>query len=97
MSIARPTMRNLENISRGCRKRLFTSTLLLLALVSTITAKNPKDDFCRRFGHQTTVIDDKLYIDGGYFNHADFPQDSTNYSSKLGEQADHRQRIGSQG
>jgi hypothetical protein len=28
--------------------------------------ENPLKDFCRRYGHQTAVIDRKLYIDGGW-------------------------------
>jgi hypothetical protein len=27
---------------------------------------DPLKDFCRRYGHQTAVIDRKLYIDGGW-------------------------------
>jgi len=27
---------------------------------------NPLTNFCRRYGHQTAVIDNKLYIDGGW-------------------------------
>ena len=38
--------------------------LLLFARVS-LQQKDPLIDFCRRFGHQTCVIDTKLYIDGG--------------------------------
>lgn len=26
---------------------------------------DPLNDFCRRFEHQTTIIDNKLFIDGG--------------------------------
>lgn len=28
--------------------------------------QDPLKDFCRRYGHQTAVIDRKLYIDGGW-------------------------------
>jgi hypothetical protein len=62
----------------------FIWTRAILALLLTVdwaTAKNPKDDFCRRFAHQTTVIDDKLYIDGGWVNFDDFQQTHENYSS----------------
>ncbi|KAK4243275.1 hypothetical protein C7999DRAFT_18358 [Corynascus novoguineensis] len=41
--------------------------------------QNPRDNFCRRYGHQTTVIDDKLYIDGGYVNFDTFPTDNKTY------------------
>lgn len=42
---------------------------------------SPETNFCRRFGHQTTVIDDKLYIDGGYINWNPLTQYPNNYSS----------------
>lgn len=56
--------------------------LLLLFAVNLVIAKNPKDNFCRRFAHQTNVIDDKLYIDGGWVNFDDFQQTHANYSSQ---------------
>lgn len=43
--------------------------LLLWLFVSSAYAQAPQDplkDFCRRYGHQTTIIDRKLYIDGGW-------------------------------
>jgi len=43
--------------------------LSLCFFVSSILAQapeNPLTDFCRRYGQQTTVIDDRLYIDGGW-------------------------------
>ncbi|KAH0845880.1 hypothetical protein FOPE_12243 [Fonsecaea pedrosoi] len=49
---------------------LASSLLLLLALLTAQTvAQAPVDplrNFCRRYGHQTAVIDRKLYIDGGW-------------------------------
>lgn len=42
---------------------------LLWLLISPAIAQAPQhplDDFCRRYGHQTAVIDRKLYIDGGW-------------------------------
>ncbi|KIW27898.1 uncharacterized protein PV07_07596 [Cladophialophora immunda] len=49
---------------------LASSLLLLLALLTAQTvAQAPADplrNFCRRYGHQTAVIDRKLYIDGGW-------------------------------
>ncbi|KZM21775.1 hypothetical protein ST47_g7169 [Ascochyta rabiei] len=39
---------------------------LLFAWVAVVAAQqDPIEDFCRRHQHQTCVIDDKLYIDGG--------------------------------
>ncbi|KAF1347039.1 hypothetical protein BDV97DRAFT_371569 [Delphinella strobiligena] len=43
---------------------------------------NPLTDFCRRFAHQTTIIDRKLYIDGGLVNYGGSLQsDPTNYTN----------------
>lgn len=42
---------------------------LLWLLISPAIAQAPQrplEDFCRRYGHQTAVIDRKLYIDGGW-------------------------------
>ncbi|KAI3581889.1 hypothetical protein IWW34DRAFT_802708 [Fusarium oxysporum f. sp. albedinis] len=65
-----------------CRAWSLPETILALLLtVNWATSKNPKDDFCRRFAHQTTVIDDKLYIDGGWVDFDDFQQTHENYSN----------------
>jgi hypothetical protein len=69
----------------GSRKQALLALRLLFA-VHWVIAKNPKDNFCRRFAHQTTVIDDKLYIDGGWVNFDDFQQTHANYSSKSARQ-----------
>jgi hypothetical protein len=53
-----------------------------LVLLDTTSAQlDPVKDFCRRFGHQTAVIDRKLYIDGGFMNFNPLSQYPTNYSS----------------
>jgi hypothetical protein len=44
--------------------------------------KDPLKDFCRRFGHQTAVVDDRLYIDGGFINYRPLEQNPLNYSSE---------------
>jgi hypothetical protein len=44
--------------------------------------KDPINDFCRRFGHQSTIIDDKLYIDGGLVDWNPISENPANYSSK---------------
>lgn len=49
---------------------------------SSLAQKDPVVDFCRRFGHQTTVIDRKLYIDGGFINFNPLLSNPTNYTSK---------------
>jgi hypothetical protein len=44
---------------------------LLFVLLDFVLSQAPRDplrDFCRRFSHQTAVIDQRLYIDGGYVN-----------------------------
>jgi hypothetical protein len=46
--------------------------------------QDPLLNFCRRFGHQTAVIDQKLYIDGGLVDWNPISQYPSNYSSKLG-------------
>jgi hypothetical protein len=73
---------------QSCRKiGTLSLSLLSLFVVFSVAAKdsiqNPRDDFCRRFSHQTTVIDDKLYIDGGWVNFQGFQKDHINYSSML--------------
>lgn len=42
--------------------------LFLLFLLPTLAQPptDPLKGFCRRYGHQTAVIDRKLYIDGGW-------------------------------
>ena len=44
---------------------LLISTLFALPTPAQPPA-DPLKDFCRRYGHQTAVIDRKLYIDGGW-------------------------------
>lgn len=39
-------------------------------------------DFCRRFDHRATVLNNKLYVDGGYINYNPLDQNPTNYTSK---------------
>ncbi|KAK3357381.1 hypothetical protein B0T25DRAFT_589681 [Lasiosphaeria hispida] len=42
---------------------------------------DPVKNFCRRFGHQTAVIDKKLYIDGGFINYNPLSQYPANFTS----------------
>jgi hypothetical protein len=43
---------------------------------------NPLESFCRRFAHQTTTIDRRVYIDGGYVNYGGSVTPSTvNYTN----------------
>lgn len=45
--------------------RLFPLLVLFAISAVTYTQQDPIQDFCRRHQHQTCVIDNKLYIDGG--------------------------------
>ena len=56
---------------------------LNFAALSLQDTKDPLIDFCRRFGHQTAVIDRRLYIDGGLVNWNPISQNPLNYTSKL--------------
>ncbi|KAK4231534.1 autophagy-related protein 3 [Podospora fimiseda] len=58
--------------------------LLSLALIQVKTASaqlDPVKNFCRRFGHQTAVIDRRLYVDGGMINYNPLSQYPLNYSN----------------
>ncbi|KAF2468798.1 uncharacterized protein BDR25DRAFT_264696 [Lindgomyces ingoldianus] len=58
---------------------------LIVALSTGVLSQQSKDplkDFCRKFGHQTAIVDDKLYIDGGIVNWGPLNQNSLNYSNK---------------
>ncbi|KAK4237907.1 autophagy-related protein 3 [Achaetomium macrosporum] len=75
---------------RGLRRphssRFASACISLLVLLSVFTGNSsaqpdPVDNFCRRFGHQTAVIDRKLYIDGGFINYNPLSQYPTNYSN----------------
>ncbi|KAG4439465.1 hypothetical protein IFR05_005044 [Cadophora sp. M221] len=54
---------------------------LLLFVGLSLQQKDPVKDFCRRFGHQTAVIDRKLYIDGGFVNWNPISQNRNNYTN----------------
>lgn len=57
--------------------------ILLSCLAKESSAQlDPIKNFCRRFGHQTALIDRKLYIDGGFLNYNPLSQYPTNYTSK---------------
>ncbi|KAK5655803.1 hypothetical protein OQA88_5341 [Cercophora sp. LCS_1] len=40
---------------------------------------DPLRDFCRRWGHQTAVVDNRLYVDGGWVNWKPFNEESNNF------------------
>jgi hypothetical protein len=56
--------------------------LLLAFFAGPSDQLDPVKNFCRRFGHQTAVIDRKLYIDGGFMNYNPLSQYPTNYTSE---------------
>jgi len=61
--------------------KLFAILVLLVEL--SWAQKDPLNDFCRRFGHQTAVIDEKLYVDGGQVDWNPIVQNDQNYTRKL--------------
>ncbi|RDW91632.1 hypothetical protein BP5796_02797 [Coleophoma crateriformis] len=61
---------------------LFLTLFSLALLVKTTTQqKDPLNDFCRRFGHQTAVVDRKLFIDGGLVDWNPISQNPLNYTN----------------
>ncbi|KAK3380538.1 hypothetical protein B0T24DRAFT_519653 [Lasiosphaeria ovina] len=65
------------HISRPHSLQLLTLHLLALSAAQY----DPVKDFCRRFGHQSAVVDNKLYIDGGFVNWKPFTESSQNYTN----------------
>jgi hypothetical protein len=48
----------------------------------TIGSTDPLNDFCRRFAHQTTIVGNRLFIDGGLVNYGGSVSPSTtNYTN----------------
>ncbi|KAL1624532.1 hypothetical protein SLS54_003875 [Diplodia seriata] len=52
-----------------------------LAALQPAHAKDPIRDFCRRWGHQTAVVDNRLYIDGGQLTWNPMSQNPLNYTN----------------
>ncbi|KAL8295022.1 hypothetical protein RB600_000809, partial [Gaeumannomyces tritici] len=56
--------------------------MMIFSLVQvSLQQQDPVKNFCRRFAHQTTIVDRKLYIDGGFVNWnpvARNPENATN-------------------
>lgn len=67
--------------------RLAPCWLALCLLFSRVVVSQDQDqdqidNFCRRFAHQTTFIDDKLYVDGGYVDYGGQIDETTvNYTN----------------
>jgi hypothetical protein len=60
-----------------------TLGLALVFLPLSWGQKDPLNDFCRRFGQQSAVIDSRLYIDGGLVDWNPISQNPQNYTSEL--------------
>jgi hypothetical protein len=75
-------MRAASHLSSLLQDQALLAFILLVIVQGIYGLQNPLDNFCRRYGHQTTVIDDKLYIDGGWVDYDTFPEDPIDYSSK---------------
>lgn len=79
----------MDTVHNGTKHRGLLSRQLPLALLMVVllfssfsyAQKDPVNNFCRRFGHQTAVIDRKLYIDGGFINYSPLADDPTNYTN----------------
>ncbi|KAK7730861.1 hypothetical protein SLS53_008939 [Cytospora paraplurivora] len=56
-------------------------TILTCLVSASLQQRDPVQNFCRRFGHQTTVIDNNLYIDGGLINWNPISTYNQNYSN----------------
>ncbi|KAK3339706.1 hypothetical protein B0T25DRAFT_511899 [Lasiosphaeria hispida] len=56
---------------------------LLCSWVASTAAQgfDPVKDFCRRFGQQSAVVDDRLYVDGGFVNYKPLTESSLNYTN----------------
>jgi hypothetical protein len=60
-------------------RRLFFAAILLAS--PSLQAKDPIQDFCRRWGHQTAEVDGKLYIDGGQVTWNPMSTNPLNYTN----------------
>ncbi|ROW17560.1 hypothetical protein VPNG_00897 [Cytospora leucostoma] len=56
-------------------------TMITCFVSASLQQRDPVQNFCRRFGHQTTVIDNNLYIDGGLINWNPISTYEQNYSN----------------
>ncbi|KAF7544117.1 hypothetical protein G7046_g9852 [Stylonectria norvegica] len=71
------------SLSRTNELRQHFVVLVLLACYAGISLqqRDPINNFCRRWGHQTAVVDDKLYVDGGLITYSPAPQKPENFSN----------------
>lgn len=54
---------------------------IFLLVGASLQQKDPLKDFCRRFGSQSAVVDERLYLDGGLTNWNPIAQNPRNSSS----------------
>ncbi|KLU93015.1 hypothetical protein MAPG_11954, partial [Magnaporthiopsis poae ATCC 64411] len=67
--------------SRAARLPLCLAVMIFSLAQVSLQQRDPVKNFCRRFGHQTTIVDRTLYIDGGFVNWnpiAQNPENATN-------------------
>lgn len=68
-------------MARRSGLRVCATVALLAGLVGlSAQQKDPIKDYCRQFGHQTAVIDRKMYIDGGLANYGSLTDNPLNYT-----------------
>lgn len=70
----------------GGAPTMLLSFLLVLSLSARLSLQqgDQVSNFCRRFGHQAAIVDDRLYIDGGFVNYNPLDEYPKNYTSELG-------------
>jgi hypothetical protein len=67
--------------ARGSRPPLLSWTVACVLATLVGAQYDPLNDFCKRFGHQSAIVDDHLYIDGGFMNWKPYGANSANFSS----------------
>ncbi|KAK0704486.1 hypothetical protein B0H67DRAFT_350674 [Lasiosphaeris hirsuta] len=75
-------MAHSSRLSQGATWRL-SSLSLLCSWVAFAAGQgfDPVKDFCRRWGQQSAVVDDRLYVDGGFVNYKPLTESSLNYTN----------------
>lgn len=61
---------------------LAVSVIALYLVAFALAQVDALKDFCRRWGHQTAVVDNRLYLDGGWVNWKPFTEDSVESPSE---------------
>jgi hypothetical protein len=63
------------------RQGLVLLFFLFFCVNLTVQQRDPISNFCRRWGHQSAVVDDKLYIGGGLVTYDGSSGTPQNFSS----------------